>query len=130
MINDVPNSSKSWVFRLQRKLYSQIIRALNANKAHWHDDISIRRIKIYDKSLLKPLIILSEYLTKSSCYPDICKKSNISPAHKKNHKRLVNNYQPTSLLPIFGIIFEKKTFNRIYDFLLKEEPLNPNQFNF
>ena len=36
----------------------KIIRALNINKAHGHDDISIRMIKICDKSLLKPLTIL------------------------------------------------------------------------
>ena len=35
----------------------KIIRALNINKAHGHDDISIRMIKICDKSLLKPLTI-------------------------------------------------------------------------
>ena len=87
-------------------------------------------IKICDKSLLKPLIILFENSIKSSCYPDIWKKSNVIPAHKKNDKRLVNNYRPISLLPIFGKIFEKITFNRIYNFLLKEELLNPNQFGF
>ena len=36
----------------------KIIRALNIHKAHGHDDISIRMIKICDKSLLKPLIFL------------------------------------------------------------------------
>ena len=36
----------------------KIIRALNINKAHGHDDISIRMIKICDKSLIKPLILL------------------------------------------------------------------------
>ena len=35
-----------------------IIRALKIHKAHSHDDISIRMIKICDKSLLKPLIPL------------------------------------------------------------------------
>ena len=35
-----------------------------------------------------------------------------------------------SLLPIFGKIFEKIIFNRIYVFLLKEELLNPNQSGF
>ena len=35
----------------------KIIRALNMNKAHGHDDISIRMIKICDESLLKPLLI-------------------------------------------------------------------------
>ena len=93
--------------------------ALNVNKAYSHDDISIRMIKIYDKSLLKTLIILFENSTKSSCYQDIWKKSNIIPVHKKNE-----------MLPIFGKIFEKIIFNRIYDFLLKEGLLNPNQSGF
>ena len=36
----------------------QIIRALNINKAHGHDDISVRMIKVCDRLLLKPLILL------------------------------------------------------------------------
>ena len=50
----------------------KIIRALNIYKTYDHD-ISIRIIKICDKSLLKPLILLSENSTKSSCYLDIWK---------------------------------------------------------
>ena len=49
-------------------------------------------IKICDKSLTKPLIILFKNSTKSSYYPDIWKRSNIIPVHKKNDKQLVNNY--------------------------------------
>ena len=108
----------------------KIIRNLNVHKAHGHDDISIRMIKICDKSILKPLIILFENLTKSSYYPDIWKKSNIIPVHKKNDKQLVNNYRPISLLPIFGKVFEKIIFNRIYNFLLEENLLNQNQSGF
>ena len=65
----------------------KIIKALNIHKAHGHDEISIRMIKICDKSLLKQLILLFEISTKSSCYPDIWKKSNIIPVHKK----MINN---------------------------------------
>ena len=108
----------------------KIIRALNIHKAHGHDDISIRMIKICDKSLIKPLMLIFKKSIRSSCYPDIWKKSNIIPAHKKNDKRLVNNYRPISLLPIFGKIFEKIIFNRIYNHLLKESLLNPNQSGF
>ena len=48
-------------------------------KAHGHDDISIRMIKICDKSLLEPLILLLEISTKSfqlhlGSIPDIWKK--------------------------------------------------------
>ena len=108
----------------------KIIRALNIHKAHGHDDISIRMIKICDKSLLKPLTILFQNSTKSSCYPVIWKRSNIIAAHKKNDKQLVENYRPISLLLIFGKIFEKIIFDRLYNFLLQKELLNPNQSGF
>ena len=108
----------------------KILRALNVHKAHVHDDISIRMIKICDKSLLKPLILLFENSTKSSCFPDIWKGSNTIPAHEKNDQQLVNNYRPISLLPIFGKIFEKIIFNKIYNIPLDEKLLNPNQSGF
>ena len=68
--------------------------------------------------------------TKSSHYPDIWKRSNIIPVHKKNDKQLVKNYRPISLSPIFGKIFEKITFNKIYYFLMEQKLLNPNQSGF
>ena len=108
----------------------KIIRNLKVHKAHGHDDISIRMIKICDKTILKPLILLFENSIKSSYYPDIWKKSNIIPVHKKNDEQLVNNYRPISLLPIFGKIFEKIIFNRIYNFLSEENLLNNNQSGF
>ena len=65
----------------------KIIRALNIHKAHSHDDISIRMIQICDKILIKPLIILFQNVVKYSYYPDIWKRSNIIPVHKK----VINN---------------------------------------
>ena len=132
----LPNSQ---IFLTQSRLSSldfnedeapKIIRSLNIHKAHGHDDISIRMIKICDKSLLKPLTILFQNSINSSCYPIVWKRSNIIPVHKKNNKQLVNNYRPISLLPIFGKIFEKIIFDRLYNFLLQEELLNPNQSGF
>ena len=84
-------------------------------------------IKICDKSLLKPIILLFQNATKLSYYPDIWKRSNIIPAHKKNDKQLVKNYRPISLLPTFGKVFEKIIFNKIYNFLLEEKLVSPNQ---
>ena len=108
------------------------------HKAHRHQDISIRMIKIYHKSLVKPLLILFQNSIKSSHFPGICLSfflcasiiSDIILAHKKNDKQLIQNYRPISLLPIFGKIFEKVVFSRIYNFLLNERLLNPNQSEF
>ena len=63
----------------------KIIRALNTHKAHGHDDISVRIIRICDKSLLKPLIVLFQNSAKSSYYPDIWKGSNIIPVQMINN---------------------------------------------
>ena len=103
----------------------KIIRALNKNKAHGHDDISNSMIS--DKSLLKSLTLLFEYSIKKYCYLDIWKRSNVIPVYKKNDKQLVTNYRPISLLLIFGEIFENTMFHRIYNFLLEENLLNPSQ---
>ena len=106
------------------------IRASNIYETHGYDDISIRMIKICDKSLKKLLVILFKNSTKSSYYPNIWKRCNIIPVHKKNDKQLVNNYRSISLLHIFRNICEKIIFNRIYNFLLEEKLLNPNQSGF
>ena len=105
----------------------KLIRSLNVHKAHGHDDISIRMIKICDKSLIKPLIILFQNPIKPSHYPGIWKKFDIKPVHKKNDKQLIQNYQPISLLPIFDKIFEKAVFSSC---LLNERVLNLNQSGF
>ena len=70
-------------FDLNEDKILKIIRALNVNKAHGHDGISIRMIKICDKSILKPLLTLFQNSIKLSCYPDIWKKPNFILAHKK-----------------------------------------------
>ena len=87
-------------------------------------------IKICDKSLLKPLILLFQNSAKLPYFPDIWKRSNIIPVHKKNDKQLVKKYRPISLLPIFGKIFEKIIFHKIYQFMLEDRLLNPNQSGF
>ena len=81
----------------------KIIRALNIRKAHGHDGLSIRMIKICDKSLLKPLILLFENSTKSYRYPDIWKRSNIIPLHKK----MIKNQLITTDQYLFGPFLEK-----------------------
>ena len=65
-----------------------------------------------------------------SNHQDTWKRSNTIPVHKKNEKQLVKIYRPISLSLIFGKTFEKTIFNKIYNFLLEEKLLNPNQSGF
>ena len=91
-----------------------IIRSLNVSKAYGHDDISIRMLQICDSAIVKPLSIIFNNCITQSIFPDIWKKSNICPIHKKGDKQAINNYRPVSLLPICGEILERLIFNSFY----------------
>ena len=84
----------------------KLLRALDINMAHGHDEISIRMLKLCDKSIITPLSILFQNCVDRRTFPDTWKKSNIVPVHKKDDKQMVDNYRPVSLLPILGKSFE------------------------
>ena len=92
----------------------KIIRSLDINKAHGHDDISVRMVKICDDSMKKPLSVIYKNCIKTGMYPNVWKKSNIVPVHKKGDKEIANNYRPVSLPSIFGKVFAKIFFNSIF----------------
>ena len=77
---------------------AKIISYLDPNKAHGHDMLSIRMIKLCGNSICKPLsIIFNDCLNKGK-FPHEWKKANIVPIHKKGNKQSVKNYRPISLL--------------------------------
>ena len=108
----------------------KILRALDINKAHGHDEISIRMLKLCDKSIIPPLSLLFQNCIDTRTFPDTWKKSNIVPVHKKGDKQIVDNYRPVSLLPILGKIFERIIFNSIFEYLEENNLLCPNQSGF
>ena len=91
--------------------FLKLMRSLNINKAHGHDDISITMIKVCDKAVLEHLSIIYKNCIDTGIFRDSWKKSNIVPVHKKGDKQLLDNYRPVSLLPILRKVFEKILYN-------------------
>ena len=104
-----------------------MIRSIDVNKVHGHNDISIRMIKICDNSLVRSLSLLFEKSFDSSYFNELQKKSNIIPVHKKMTNEIL---KINTLLPIFSKTFEKIIFNSLYTFLHNEKLLNSNQSGF
>ena len=77
---------------------SKIINNLDPNKAHGHDMLSIRMIKLCGNSICKPLSIIFNDCLKEGNFPSDWKK--VVPVHKKGDKQCLKNYRPISLLPI------------------------------
>ena len=107
-----------------------IIRSLNVSKAYGHDDISIRMLQICDSAIVKPLSIIFNNCITQSIFPDIWKKSNICPIHKKGDKQAISNYRPVSLLPICGKILERLIFNSFYKYVEENKLLSIHQSGF
>ena len=66
----------------------------------------------------------------SGVYPDVTKNGKIIPTYKKGDAELLENYRPISILPIFGKIFEKVIYKRLYSFLTSQNILYDKQFGF
>ena len=108
----------------------KIIQVLDINKAHGHDNISARMIKISDSSIVKPLSIIFYNSLNSEIFPDNWKGSNIVPVHEKGNKELIKNYCPVSLLPISSKIFERLILNSLYKFVEENSLFCSNQLGF
>ena len=114
--SEVPGS---WTYIRDTKLFAcQFdddnikISSVDINKAYRHDEISIRMLKIHDLALIKPLfIIFINCVNHLQPFPDLLKKSNICPIHKKGDKRVFNSYKPVLLLPIYQEVFERLIFS-------------------
>ena len=94
----------------------RIINNLDPNKAHGHDEISIRILKICGDSICRPLNIIFKTCLRISKFPLEWKKADIVPIHKKGDKEAVKNNRPVSLLPICGKIFEPLFYNQMLNF--------------
>ena len=84
----------------------KMIKALKVNKAHGHDEIFIRMLKLCESAITEPLYLIFKNCLSSSTFPDVWKKANVIPVHKTGDKQVLKNYRPVSLLPICGKIFE------------------------
>ena len=108
----------------------KIIKCLNINKVHGHDNISVRMIKICEKAIVKSLSVIYKNYINTGIFLDLWDKSNIVSVHKKSDKQLLQNYTPVSLLPIPVKTFENILFSSIFEYLQENNLLYENQSGF
>ena len=102
---------KGYTIKITDDNILKIIAKLDPNKAHGHDKMSIRMIKICSTSICKPLRLIFNHCIDNGIYPCECKKAYVLPIHKKGNKQTLKNYRPVPLLPICGKVFERLKYN-------------------
>ena len=76
---------------IDSKKILKLIQGLNSSKAHVHDGISIRMLKIFGLSVITPLSLLFNNCLRDGVFPNNWKKKkNVVPVHKKGNKQLVS----------------------------------------
>ena len=93
-------------------------------------DIPIIVIKRTAKLISRPLARLYNSCMQNGTFPEIFKTGKVIPIHKKGNKENIENYRPVSILPIFGKIFEKIIYKRLYKFFTAKGILHDEQFGF
>ena len=109
---------------------AKIIQNLDPNKAHDHDNISIRMLKICGSSIYKPLEMMFKRCIDTGVFPSKWKKGNIVPIHKKGDKQTLENYRPVSLVSTCGKILERLLFNEMFNFFIEKKLISSNQSGF
>ena len=104
-----------------------ILKSLDSTKAHGCDILSVRMIKICNESITIPLKIIFDESLKNGVFPEIWKRANVVPVHKKDDQSLVKNYRPINLLPIFGKIFERVIYNSLFNYFISNKLFTPSQ---
>ena len=105
----------------------KIISELDNNKA---SDLPIRVVKKCAHIIAPVLAQYFNLFMEIGMFPEVLKVGKITPIFKKGNPEDLGNYRPVSTLPLFGKIFEKVIYTRIYDFAISQNLINPNQFGF
>ena len=116
--------------RFSHDKIAKVNQNLDPNKAHGHDDISIRTLKVYGPLIYKRLEIIFNQCFETGVFPSEWKKGNIFPIHKKEDKQILKNYRLMSLLTIFGKILERLMFNEMFEFFIENWLIFASQAGF
>ena len=79
----------------------KIIIALKVNKAHGHDEISIRMLKLCESAITELLYLIFKNCLSSNTFPDVWKEANVISVCKKGDKQVLKNYRPVSVTDLW-----------------------------
>ena len=108
----------------------KIISELHGSKSPGHDSLPAKIVQAVSEYICEPLCYMFNLSFVSGCFPDSLKLAKVIPLYKSENKKLVTNYRPISVLPVFSKILEKLMHIRLYEFLDSNLLLTENQYGF
>ena len=106
----------------------KLLLAVNPNKSMGPDEVHPRVLKESAEIIYLPLFCILRQSLDQCKLPDIWKRANITPIHKKGDKAVAGNYRPVSLTSQICKLCEKLVRDRLVSHL--EEMLSNDQHGF
>ena len=92
-------------------------------------DLTLFLLKSID-NFTSPVTQIINQSFKESIFPSALKPAIITPVYKSGNKQEVNNYRPTSILPVISKVVEEVVAEQLVAHLDSEALMHPMQFGF
>lgn len=103
---------------------------LKTDSAPGWDGIQVKFLKMIRPAVVPVLTHLTNLCINQGVFPNLLKKSIVTPVHKCGDKSDPNNYRPISVLPAISKIIERIINSRLSVYLEKFNILSSSQFGF
>ena len=90
--------------------------------------ITIRMLKICEKSICKPLELIFQSCIKHRKFHNEWKMANVVPVHNKSDKQILKNYR--AYLYFAFVVFERSIYNGLFEYFMENDLISPNQSGF
>ena len=110
------NQNFSFEF-ISKKDVLNLIKQLPENKALVSNDIPVSALKESVSAYFEKLTDFFKNCIRSDTFPQILKKSEVTPVFKKGHPTSKTGYRPVSILSNFSEIFEKLIYLQLHNYM-------------
>ena len=107
-----------------------LIKKLKKRKSSGCDDIPIQLIVDGASELATPLTYLINRSMRESVFPTSEKCAKVTLVYKSGEKRMMDNYRPMSVLPVFSKVLEQVVYKQLYSYLEANKLQSEKQFGF
>ena len=130
--SDYVTSSSSSMYLTPVDSYEiyEIFHSFNSNKSCGYDEVSLKVVNAVFRYICEPLTEICNLSFVSGIFPDKLKIAKVTPIYKSDDKKVISNYRPISVLPIFSKLLEKLMHKRLLAYLTTKNILVDNQYGF
>ena len=123
--------SSSFKFELTNtEQNKKVLMNLRSKPSAGYDGISVILLKFLSPALLPSLTLMINQSLVTGIFPAKLKLAKVIPLFKKEDETKVDNYRPVSLLPSISKLFEKVTFNQLYEYFQTNKLFHVSQYGF